>query len=393
MRYAPIAERLADTGGAKWAVHAAARARAAQGADIIELTIGEPDRPPDPRLLEAASEAMRAGRTRYSNGRGEPALLKALAKRYAARRGDVDTRNILAFPGAQTALFATIMGLAGAGDAVMLGEPAYATYEGVIRAAGARPAPYPLRAEDGFRPIRALLDAAWTADARVLLLNAPHNPSGAVLDADDVAMIEDFCRARDLWLVCDEVYEALIFDDGPLHSPFDRSALAERVVAISSISKTFAAPGFRSGWAVGPKDFCEKLLPLAEAMLFGNQPFIADATAWALEADLETAALMRADYARRAALLADRLGAVDGLAPFPPRAGMFLLVDVSGLGLDGEAFAWALLDAGVAAMPGSAFGAAAEKFVRISLTAPDDRLAAACDRIAACAAGSARARR
>ncbi|MBC7280112.1 pyridoxal phosphate-dependent aminotransferase [Hoeflea sp.] len=380
MHYAAITERLAHTGGAKWAIHQRCRVMKKAGADIIELTIGEPDQPPDPQLFEVCHASMRAGRTGYSSGRGEPDLLEAIAARYSLRRAGVDANNVMCFPGTQTALFATMMALTGPGDGVLVGDPFYATYEGVIVASGAHRESVPLRPENGFRLKAEDLEAAITPQSRVLLLNSPHNPTGAVLEADEIARIGAVCKKHDLWIVADEVYEELVFD-GKFASPFDNPDLADRVIALSSISKSHAAPGFRSGWAVGPHEFCEKLLPLSETMLFGNQPFIADMTAFALNADLPTSARMRASYKSRSTVFADALEKLDGVKPFRPQAGMFIVLDVSGTGLDGETFAWSLLEAGVAVMPGSSFGANASALVRISLTVPDETVTEACGRI------------
>jgi arginine:pyruvate transaminase len=140
-----------------------------------------------------------------------------------------------------------------------------------------------------------------------------------VLTAEEVASIGAVCQKHDLWIVADEVYEELVFD-GDFASPFDNPDLADRVIAVSSISKSHAAPGFRSGWAVGPHEFCERLLPLSETMLFGNQPFIADMTAFALNSDLQTSARMRQSYKRRASLFADTLAeSSTGLPPIVHR--------------------------------------------------------------------------
>ncbi len=381
MHYSAITDRLRDTGGAKWAIHQRSREMRRAGVDIVEMTIGEPDTPTDPKLIEVASNAMKAGRVRYSNGRGEPELVDALVQKYSKRRTGVTAENILCFPGTQTALFATMMALTEGGVGVLVGDPFYATYEGVIRASGAHPVSVPLRAENGFRMQLADLARAHTPECKVLLLNAPHNPSGAVLDAKAVSEVGAFCEKHNLWLVCDEVYEDLIFD-GLFHSPFDIPAYARHVIALSSISKSCAAPGFRSGWAVGPAEFCERLLPVSETMLFGNQPFIADMTAYALNNPPDTPRVMRRNYQRRAQVLVEALSGVTGLQPYMPESGMFLLVDVSQTGRDGDAFAWGLLDAGVAVMPGTSFGASAGDLVRLSLTVPDDLIAKACDRIA-----------
>ncbi|MBR0554089.1 pyridoxal phosphate-dependent aminotransferase [Ciceribacter sp. L1K23] len=382
MRYASITDRLAHLGSGKWAVHIKARQMAASGQPVIELTIGEPDIAPDPALLGEASRAMHAGRTRYSNGRGEPAVVAALTEKYRKRRPDVSERNILCFPGTQTALFAVMLGLVETGDDVIVGDPLYATYEGVIAATGARMVPVPLRPENRFHMKADDLKKAATARSRAVLLNSPHNPTGAVLIRAEIKAIGKVCIEHDLWIVCDEVYEELIFD-APFASPFDDPDLASRTIVVSSISKSHAAPGFRSGWAAGPVEFCDRLLPVSETMLFGVQPFIADMTAMAVSGSFDTAGRMRDNYQRRAKLVEHRLKEHGSLVPLMPEGGMFLLIDVSGTGLTGEEFAARLLDEKhVAVMPGGSFGDQARSFIRVSLTVSDDLLEKASARIA-----------
>lgn len=381
MRYSSITDRLADLGSEKWALHIRARQMQASGTEVIQLTIGEPDMPPDASLLAEAQRAMNAGRYRYSNGRGEPSVVNALTARYAKRRADVTAENVLCFPGTQTALFAVMLGLVEAGDGVLVGDPLYATYDGVIQSTGAHRVTVPLKPEHGFHMQAADLEKAITPKCRVLLLNTPHNPTGAVLTAGEIKAIGDICRKHDLWIVCDEVYEELIFN-GPFASPFDDPDLAERTIVVSSISKSHAAPGFRSGWAIGPAEFASRLLPVSETMLFGVQPFIADMTAYALTHEIGTSAAMRASYKTRADLIVEGLSNVPGIVPLPPEAGMFTLIDVAGTGLTGEAFAWMLLEQEhVAVMPGGSFGNEATSFVRVSLTVPDMVIQEACQRI------------
>lgn len=384
MKYAPVLDRLAALGSAKWAVHYAAVDLAGQGRDVIDLTIGNPDVPTPGPLVEAAVDAMRAGRTQYSTGRGEATLRAALAARYAARAGRAVTAGqVLCFPGTQTALYAVLMGLTEPGTEVLVGDPMYATYEAVIRASGAEPVPVPLRPENGFRIAARDLAAGVTARTRAILLNSPHNPTGAVLAAEDIAAIGAVAREHDLWIVSDEVYEELVFDGVAFASPFDRADLAERTVAVSSISKSHAAPGFRSGWAVAAAECADRLLPLSETMLFGNQPFIADMTVAAVSQPSVAAAGMRARFAARAGYLAERLGRAGHLRVHRPEAGMFALIDVSATGMDDVAYAMDLLEAtGVAVMPGTSFGASLAGWVRVALTVDDVRFREACDRIA-----------
>ena len=387
MRYAAITDRLADLGGAKWQVHVRARAMTATGLPVLALTIGEPDVPPPADLLARAQEAMLAGRHGYSNGRGEPALLAALAARYTRRSGRlIGTEQIVCLPGTQTCLYAVLQTLVGPGDEVLVGDPMYATYQGVIAATGAEVVPVPLRPEHGFRLQAADLVARITPRTRAILLNTPHNPTGAVLTRDDVAAIGALARAQDLWIVSDEVYEELIFDGGGFASPLDQADLAERTVVMASISKSHAAPGFRSGWCVGSAAFAARLLPVAETMLFGNQPFIADMTAFAVSKPSAVAGGMALRYAARARLIHQMLHG-DTFRVHLPQAGMFTLVDVRATGLSGDEFARRLLDEDlVAVMPGESFGTTLAGWLRVSLTRPDDEIAEACRRMAAFAA-------
>ena len=393
MRVANILDRVAGLGSDKWRVHVRARKLIAQGEPVVLLTIGEPDVPTPPPLVDAACQAMRAGRTGYAGGRGEAVVLKALAERYSRRTGRaVAPEQFIWVPGTQSGLYLLLTGLVQSGDEVLLADPSYATYDGLVRATGATPVPVPLQARHGFRLQAEDLERAVTPATRLILLNSPHNPTGAVLGRADIQAIGAVARRHGLWILNDEVYASLVFPGPgggpppvPFASPFDEADLADRTVIASSLSKSHAAPGFRAGWCAGPVDFMRRLLPLAETMLFGSQPFIADMAALALS-EPEEATVTRAmgeAYARRAALVAQLLQGVPGLRVHPPAAGMFAMLAVDGLGLDGEAFAERLLDeARVAVMPGAAFGAAAAGMVRISLTVPDDRLAQGCARIA-----------
>lgn len=386
MRFSRLTRRLDGLGSEKWAVHVEARARRARGEDVIMLSIGEPDLPPDAAVLEAAIDALRRGRSRYASGRGEVVVLEAIARRYARRVGrPVEPEQCCFLPGTQTALFASMQALLDEGDEVAVGDPYYATYEGVVAAAGGRILPVPTRPDEGFHLRADALERALTPRTRVLLLNSPGNPTGAVLSREEITAIGEVCRRHDLAIVSDEVYADLSFG-APFASPFDDASLQDRTVVVSSISKSHALPGFRCGWAVGPPDFAGRLLAISEAMLFGSQPFLQDATAVALEIASGSAATMAQAYLRRARLAVDTLGRAPRLEARLPEGGMFVMVDVRDTGLSGEDFAWRLLERyAVAVMPGESFGAGGAGHLRLSLAVDDAALIEACRRIAACA--------
>ena len=384
MKLNKLTDGLAGLGGAKWDLHFRARSLAAQGKDIIELTIGEPDIATPRELIEAADHAMKNGRTHYADARGEPKLRDALASRYSTTTGrKIHRDQILCFPGTQTALFAVMMGIAEAGDEVLVGDPMYATYEGVIRSSGATMVPVPLHPANGFRLQCADIAERITAKTRALLVTNPHNPTGAVLTNSDIAQIGKLARQHGFWIVCDEVYEALLFEGQSFASPLFHGDLADRVVVVSSISKSHAAPGFRSGWCVGSRAFTGALLPLVESMLFGNQPFIADMTETSIRNGSPVAALMRERFASRARLLASTLGQKNGLVVHPPQAGMFAMVDITATGMNGHDYAVDLLEkTGVAVRPGSSFGDTMRNWIRVSLTVDDEPFLTACQKMA-----------
>ncbi|WP_448954416.1 pyridoxal phosphate-dependent aminotransferase [Labrys neptuniae] len=382
MRFASVTDRLADLGAAKWAVHFEARRRATAGEPIIELTIGEPDTPAPQALIDTAVASLQARRIRYSGGRGEAPVLKAIAAKYAKRTSRaITTDNTAYMPGTQTALFAAIAALAEAGNEVLVGDPLYATYEGVIRASGADMVLVPLDPANGFHLRAEDLEARITPRSRVLLLNSPHNPTGATLSRDEIAAIVDVCRRHDLWIVSDEVYEMLSYG-APFTSPFDLPEGAERTVVVSSLSKSHMVPGLRAGWCVGPVEFIERLLPLSEMMLFGGQPFIQDMAAHALSETFAECEESAESFRLRAEIFPEVLANAPGLSCPKPEGGMFAMVDVSGTGLDGEAFAWRLLEEEkVAVMPGVSFGQQARGHVRVSLSSDPGQLREAASRM------------
>ena len=382
MRFASITRRLEGLGSDKWFVHVEGARRRDRGEDVIMLSIGEPDFPPPSAVLDVVDDRMRAGRTRYSNGRGEPEVLDAIAGYYSRRTGRAVTPAQTVFlPGTQTALFATFMTLVEACDEVLVPDPYYATYEGVIAAAGADVVPMPLDPDSGFHLRAEDLVKAVTPRARALLLNSPSNPTGAVLSPNEIAAIGEVCRRHDLWIVSDEVYADIVFQ-GRFASPFDDPALCERTVVVSSLSKSHAMPGFRCGWAVGSEAFASALLPLSETMLFGSQPFLEDAAAFALRTDFAECREMREAYRSRAKLVVEGLRNAPGISVHMPEGGMFIMADVRRTGLSGDEFALRLLDEErVVTMPGESFGRAAGGHVRISLTEKEAVMEEACRRI------------
>src|SRR5204863_815342 len=206
--------------------------------------------------------------------------------------------NVVVTPGAQGGVYCALQCLAGPGDEVIVPEPIYNTYGPVIGASGARLVTVALRAERGFHPDLEAIAAAVTPRTRVIWINSPHNPTGVVFTADEVAGIAELCRRHDLWLLSDEVYEDLAFAR-PHVSPWSLPGMAERTVVVSSLSKSHAMPGFRFGWIIGPEALSNHLFNLLLCLLYGGPPFIQAGALAALEADLPEVHALRQAYRHR----------------------------------------------------------------------------------------------
>jgi arginine:pyruvate transaminase len=382
MQFSPLVGRIAGRGARAWSIHFDALRQRAAGRRVILLTVGDPDQHAPEAAVEATIAALQQGRTGYSPILGFPELRAAIAARIERRSGvPCAAENVAVVPGTQAGLYAALQCLAGPGDEVVAFEPIYATYEAVAGAAGAQLVTAPLRAETGFHPDLAALAEAVTPRTRVLWINSPHNPTGAVFTPAEIEAIAALARRHDLWLLSDEVYEDLAFAR-PHLSPRSLPGMAERTIVVSSLSKSHAMPGFRLGWVVGPAALTGHLFNLLLSMLYGGPPFIQLGALAALEGELPEAAALREDYRRRAALFADLLGEAPRCRVIPPEGGMFVLLDVRGSGLSAEDFARGLLEEeGVATLPCDGFGPSAAGHLRLALTQADAVLAEAGERI------------
>jgi len=382
MQYSALTERVAGRGAGAWEIHRQAQLLREAGHDVIALTVGDPDQAPPEPLIEATIAALREHRTGYARMIGGDRLRELIAARHQRRTGQTCTAaNVTVVPGAQGGLFCALQCIAGAGDEVIVLEPVYATYEAVIGAAGATMVMVPLVPDRGFHPDLAALAAAVTPRTKAIWINSPHNPTGAVFTAAEIAAIAGLCRQHDLWLVSDEVYEDLAFAR-PHVSAWSLPGMQDRTIVVSSLSKSHAVPGFRFGWIIGPPALQGHLFNLLLCMTYGSPGFIQAGALAAFERELPEVARLHAEYAARATMLSTRLADAPNCRANPPEGGMFVLLDIRPTGLSAYEFALALLEQEhVAILPCDGFGPSAAGHLRIALSAPDERLAEAGDRI------------
>ncbi|RMH50227.1 MAG: pyridoxal phosphate-dependent aminotransferase [Alphaproteobacteria bacterium] len=374
----------ADNAGA-WDLYERARARIRAGEDIVMLTVGDHDwTTPEPIIAEMALSA-RAGNTGYPDLRGTPELRAAIAARIARETGvPTGPDQVQVTTGGQGALFAAAMATLDPGDRALILAPYYATYPDTVRAASGLPTILDTRSEDGFEPRPAALAEA-AAGCRMMLVNSPHNPTGAVYGPASMQAIADVATGQDLWVVSDEVYATQVHDGRHL-SPRALPGMADRTLVVGSLSKAQAMTGFRIGWLVGLEAVMARVADLGIATTYGVPGFIQDAALWALTEGAALEAETRAVYARRRQVALAALAGARGLRVLPPRAGMYVFLDIRATGLSGRDFALRLLEEeAIAVMPGESFGRAAAGHVRVALTVAEERLDAALRRLAALA--------
>jgi aspartate/methionine/tyrosine aminotransferase len=378
MRFSPLVARISGDGADAWVTHYQAAAARARGEDVILLSVGDPDLEPPAEVIERVIERLRAGDIHYTPAAGRPPLLQAIAAAHTARTGQaVSSENVVFLAGAQNALFVASMCVAGPGDEVITFDPMYATYPATIEVSGARM----IRAATGpgFRPDLAALKSLVTPRTRAIFWATPANPSGIILNEAELHAIAAIARRHDLWLISDEVYAGLA-PGGRV--PSLAALLPDRLVTISSLSKSHALPGLRAGWLVGPRELASHAQALVMCMLFGLPGFIQEAVITALSvaprAEHRIRELCRGQRER---MLAGLRG-IPGISPTAPEAGMFMLVDVSDTGLSGGEFMRALYERErVSVMDGAAFGNRTRQFVRICFATEDATIDRACARI------------
>lgn len=352
--------------------------------DVVHLEVGQPDFATPDHIVDAAIEAVRGGQHGYTPNKGLPELREAVVAKLQADNGiQYDVDEVVVGCGAVNVLMESLMALVEPGDAVLVPDPGWPNYEMMADILSVHPVHYPLDASEGYEPDLERLDALLAAHprARVILLNSPNNPTGAVYRPETIGGIVELAQRHDVYVVSDECYEQIVFDGAPHVSPASLDDTG-RVVTIQSVSKAFAMTGWRLGWAAAPR-------PLADLIAKVQEPVVACASGVsqlaaraALTGDQACVREMVAQYqARRnvAVELVDRAG----LARSQPRGAFYLLVDARRLGGgENDDVAGRLVrDHGVAVAPGETFGPRGRGHVRISLATSEDQIRLGLDRL------------
>ena len=359
----------------------------AQSKDVVSLGVGEPDFDTPWHISRAAVTCLEDGGTHYTSNLGTPELRQAIC-RYLRRRFGAAfdwQRETLATVGVSEAIDLAIRALCSPGDEILYHEPCFVSYSATIRLAHGVPVRVETRAEDGFRLTVEALEEKVTPRTKALLLNFPCNPTGAVLDAGEMAAILDFAARHDIFILADEVYSELNYEiaDGetlPSFAAFPEHR--DRVVLLNGFSKSWAMTGFRLGYACGPADVIDAMMKIHQYGIMSAPTLAQAAGVEAMDHGDKDVARMRHEYRRRRDMLVPALNGM-GLTTVMPKGAFYAFADVSSTGLSGEEFALTLLkDHRVAVVPGAAFGACGGRFVRLSYATSMEKLRVAVGRIA-----------
>ncbi|GAF41542.1 aspartate aminotransferase [Agrilactobacillus composti DSM 18527 = JCM 14202] len=335
---------------------------------VVDLSIGDPDQTTARSIIDAAYTAMKQGYTHYTASAGDPDYLQAVLKFHKDYFNlDYDLTNVRATAGASHALFIAMGAIIDPGDEVVILEPYFTSYKVEVEAFGGKPVFVQTKPENGFQPNLTELKAAVTAKTKAIIVNSPCNPTGAVFNQQTLTDIVTIARDADLYIFADEVYWPYVFGDNKF-IPLE-SLAPERTIVTGSLSKVFAMTGFRIGYLLAPKPIIDAAGLLNEGVSYTPVAPSQHAGTFALNHLQEFMPTLQKAFATRLNYLAENLAKVPYLKVQPAAGSIYLFVDIRQSGLDDVAFSdYLLKEKNVLVIPGRAFGAAGNGFIRIAAT-------------------------
>jgi aspartate/methionine/tyrosine aminotransferase len=379
----PLASRISVMSGeGALSVFAHAQELERQGRSIIHLELGEPDFHPAPSVIEAAKEALDQGKDRYCNVRGVPALRAEIADYlHRTRNISVAPDNVVIAPGCKLALFMAMMALLEPGDEVLYPDPGFPGYASITLGLGGTPVPFALSEKNHLQPDPDEVAARITPRTKILITNSPGNPTGTVYTDEVQRRLAEFAVKHDLLVLSDEIYARMVFGDEYL-SMLRYPGMEERTLIIDGFSKSFAMTGWRLGYTVAPA----RIVPALDMLTVNSYTCTAEFTQYAsIEAlrDREgMTARMVAEFAKRREQFVRDLNLVPGFRCQPPEGAFYAWVNIHDTGMSAEDICEIMLEeAGVAGIPGAAFGPQGKDFVRFSFASSMATLKEAVERI------------
>jgi len=332
-----------------------------EGQDIISFSLGEPDFETPENIKRAAKTALDRGETHYTQGSGIPELREAIAEKLKNDNNlDVSPADVLVTTGAKQAIFEAICTLIDEGDEVLLLDPAWVSYSAIVKFAGGKPVMVPVSEQEGYVPVD--LQSHMTRNTKLLILNSPCNPTGAVYGKNVIKAAAEAAEDHGVFVLSDEVYEKIIY--GAKHHSIG-SLVPDRTITINGFSKAYAMTGWRLGYATAPAPILQGMLKIQQHSVSNATSFVQRAGVEALRGDQGAVRAMVVEFKKRRDIMIDGLRKM-GIECAPPRGAFYAFAKVSQFGNSVEVTEKLLRDALVAVTPGSAFGPNGEGYVRLS---------------------------
>lgn len=349
-------------------VLARAQTLESEGKEIIHLEIGQPDFETYTNIRQAGINAIADGKTRYTPPAGMPALKQAIAEQAGRQRGiEIDPEEVVVSPGAKPNLFFPTLALVEPGDEVIYPNPGFPTYEAMIGVAGGVPVPVPLTEENSFSFDLRIFDQLINEKTKLVILNSPSNPTGGVIPVADLEHIADAAKKYDAWILSDEIYGRIVYDGLQVPSIYAMPGMPERTIIMDGFSKTYAMTGWRLGYGIMPRELAQRVGLLLTHSVGCTAHFTQFAGVEALTGPQERVHEVVAEYQKRRNIIVDGLNALPGVTCQKPEGAFYVFPNVKSLDRGSVELANYLLDeAGVALLPGSAFGSGGEGYLRLS---------------------------
>lgn len=344
-----------------------ARKLEAEGRSMIHMEIGDPDFGTPANITMAAVQALCEGKTHYTSSWGDLAFRETIRTATYKSRGFLpDLDQVLVVPGANVGIYYAVFTLCDPGEQVLVPDPGFATYYSSIKMCGVEAVRVPLKEEHGFRMQAADVRELITDRTRLLILNSPNNPTGAVMTRQELKDIYDLCVEKDIYLYSDEIYSRMIYDDYDFSSPAEYDRCRTHVILSNGFSKAFAMTGWRLGALIGPPEVMERMSALLQTTSSCVSSFIQSAGIEAINGPQDAVYKMMAEYKDRRDILVEGLNEVKGFTCQNPGGAFYVFPNITGTGLTDVEVCEQLMDkAGVVTVPGSCFGEHGSGHIRL----------------------------
>lgn len=339
-----------------------------QGKKIIHFEIGQPDFPTSPHIVAAGIEALKMGKTKYTSSLGIYKLRKALAQHISKRSGVKTTiNNIAVTPGCKTAIFCALASIIDPGDEVIYPDPGFPAYKSLINFFGGKAVAIPLVEENQFSFDMAKFKKNFSGKTKAIILNSPGNPTGTLIPLEDLREIAKLVEGTKTWIVSDEIYTRILYDTNSYTSIYSLPNMKERTIIADGYSKTYSMTGWRLGYLVVPESIIEKFDNLLVNAISCTAEFTQEAGVAAILDTQRSVDKMVAEFAKRRDFVINALNKISGVSCLKPQGAFYAFINIKSYKKSSEELAsYILKDAGVALLPGTAFGKHGEGYLRLS---------------------------